>query len=106
MVERGLLPTLSYRERKRKEKNLSVLRIESAQLRDVPRVLDVHPRLGVAESICSSWDDFVDEVWALPWWLQLRYACLLEAKHEVAGLEGPFAYPSVVVIVEALLIDC
>jgi hypothetical protein len=31
---------------------------------------------------------------------------LLEAKHEVAGLEGPFAYPSAVVIAEALLINC
>jgi hypothetical protein len=48
----------------------------------------------------------VDKVWAFPWWLQLRCACLLEAKHEVAGLEGPSAYPSAMVIVEALLIDC
>jgi hypothetical protein len=48
----------------------------------------------------------MDEVCAFPWWLQLRRACLLEAKHEVAGLEGPSAYPSAVVIAEALLIDC
>jgi hypothetical protein len=49
MIERGLLPTLSFRERERKrEKNLSSLRIESAQLRGVPWVLDVHPCLGVA----------------------------------------------------------
>jgi hypothetical protein len=27
-------------------------------------------------------------------------------KHEVAGLEGPSAYPSAVVVGEALLIDC
>jgi hypothetical protein len=33
-------------------------------------------------------------------------ACLLEAKHEVARLEGPSVYPSAVVIAEALLIDC
>jgi hypothetical protein len=44
----------------------------------------------------------VDEIWALPWSLQLRRACLLKAKHEVAGLEGPSAYPSAVVIAEAL----
>jgi hypothetical protein len=31
---------------------------------------------------------------------------LLEAKHEVARLEGPSAYPSAVVIAEAFLIDC
>jgi hypothetical protein len=31
---------------------------------------------------------------------------LLEAKHEVARLEGPSAYPSAVVIAEALLINC
>jgi hypothetical protein len=30
---------------------------------------------------------------------------LLEAKYEVAGLEGPSVYPSAVVIAEALLID-
>jgi hypothetical protein len=47
IVERGLLPTLSYMGRKR-EKNLPILRIESAQLRGVPRVLDVRPCLGVA----------------------------------------------------------
>jgi hypothetical protein len=48
----------------------------------------------------------MDEVWTFPWWLQLRRACLLEAKHEDAGLEGPSAYPSAVVIAEALLINC
>jgi hypothetical protein len=31
---------------------------------------------------------------------------LLEAKDEVAWLEGPSAYPSAVVIAEALLIHC
>jgi hypothetical protein len=31
---------------------------------------------------------------------------LLEAKYEVACLEGPSAYPSAVVIVEALLVNC
>jgi hypothetical protein len=52
IVERGLLPTLSYmgrkRERERERENLSVLRIESAQQRSVPGVLDVRPYLGVA----------------------------------------------------------
>jgi hypothetical protein len=46
MVERGLLPMLSYREKEGKE-NLSVLRIESAQLHGVPWVFDVHPCFGV-----------------------------------------------------------
>jgi hypothetical protein len=32
--------------------------------------------------------------------------CLFEMKHEVAGLEGPSAYLSAVVVAEALLIDC
>jgi hypothetical protein len=31
---------------------------------------------------------------------------LLETKHEVAGLEGLSAYPSAVVVAEALLINC
>jgi hypothetical protein len=31
---------------------------------------------------------------------------LLETKHEVVGLEGSSAYPSAVVIAEALLIGC
>jgi hypothetical protein len=35
-----------------------------------------------------------------------RGACLLEVKHEVVGLKGPSAYPSAMVIAEALLIDC
>jgi hypothetical protein len=48
----------------------------------------------------------MDEVWAFQWWLQLRRACLLEAKHEVARLEGPSAYLSAVVIAEGLLINC
>jgi hypothetical protein len=47
IVERGLLPTLSYTGRKRERKNLPILRIESAQLRGVPRVLDVRPVLGL-----------------------------------------------------------
>jgi hypothetical protein len=47
MIERGLLPTLSYREKGKRE-NLSALRIELAQLRSVPWVLDIHPCFGVA----------------------------------------------------------
>jgi hypothetical protein len=47
VVERGLLPMLNYRERERKG-NLSVLKIESAQLRGVPWVFDVHPYFRVA----------------------------------------------------------
>jgi hypothetical protein len=31
---------------------------------------------------------------------------LFETKHKVAGLEGPSAYPSAVVIAEVLLINC
>jgi hypothetical protein len=31
---------------------------------------------------------------------------LLEVKYEVAWLEGPSVYPSAVVIVEALLVNC
>jgi hypothetical protein len=31
---------------------------------------------------------------------------LFEPKHKVAGLEGPSAYPSAVVIAEVLLINC
>jgi hypothetical protein len=48
IVERGLLPMLSYMGRKRERENISALRIEPAQLRSVPRVLDVRPCLGVA----------------------------------------------------------
>jgi hypothetical protein len=47
MFERGLLPTLSDPE-KGKGKNLSALRIESAQLRGVPCVFDIRPCFGVA----------------------------------------------------------
>jgi hypothetical protein len=46
IVEHGLLPTLSYRERG--GEFLSLLRIEAAQLRGVPWVLLVHPCFGVA----------------------------------------------------------
>jgi hypothetical protein len=106
MVERGLLPTLNYRE-KGGGGSVLILRIESTQLLCVPWVFDVHPCLGVMKPIRrASWDCFVDKVWAFPWWLQLRRACLLEAKHKVARLEGPSAYPSAVVIAEALLINC
>jgi hypothetical protein len=31
---------------------------------------------------------------------------LLEAKHKVVGLKRPSAYPSAVVVVEALLVNC
>jgi hypothetical protein len=48
MVERGLLPTLSYRGREREGESLSALRIESVQLHGVSRVLDIHPCLRVA----------------------------------------------------------
>jgi hypothetical protein len=47
MVERGLLPTLNYKEKEGKG-NLSALRIESTQLCGVPWVFDVHPCFGVA----------------------------------------------------------
>jgi hypothetical protein len=46
-VERGLLPTPSYRERGREE-SMSLLRVEAVQLRSVPRVLLVHPCFGIA----------------------------------------------------------
>jgi hypothetical protein len=46
--ERALLPTLTYREKEKGGKDLSALRIEPAQLRGVPCVLDVRPCLGVA----------------------------------------------------------
>jgi hypothetical protein len=66
MVERGLQPTLSYIEKKG-EGNLSILRIESTQLRGVQLVFDIHPYFGVAQSIRASWDCFVDEVWTFAW---------------------------------------
>jgi hypothetical protein len=46
-VERGLLPTPSYREREGKE-SLSLLRIEAAQLHGVPRVILIQPCFVVA----------------------------------------------------------
>jgi hypothetical protein len=48
MVERGLLPTLSYREEEGVEGSMLILRIESTQLLGVPWVFDVYPCLGVA----------------------------------------------------------
>jgi hypothetical protein len=47
----------------------------------------------------------MDKIRALPWWLQLRRACLLESEHKVARLERASAYPSAVVVAEALLVD-
>jgi hypothetical protein len=66
LVERGLLPTLNYRE-KGGGRSVLILRIESTQLLCVPWVFDVHPCLGVTKPIHASWDFFVDEVWAFPW---------------------------------------
>jgi hypothetical protein len=103
MVERGLLSMLSYIEMGRE--GVLALRIEPTQLLCVPWIVDVLPCLGVAQPIGASRDCFVDEVWALPWRLQLRRACLLESEDEVAWLEGPSAYQSAVVIAEALLIN-
>jgi hypothetical protein len=48
MVERGLLPTLSYREKEWVKGSMSILRIELTQLLSVPWVFDVYPCLGVA----------------------------------------------------------
>jgi hypothetical protein len=48
MVERGLLPMLSYREKEGMEGSMLILRIESMQLLGVPWVFNVHPCLGVA----------------------------------------------------------
>jgi hypothetical protein len=31
---------------------------------------------------------------------------LFEPKHKIAGIEGPSAYPSAVVVAEVLLINC
>jgi hypothetical protein len=66
MVERGLLPTLDYRE-KEGGGSMLILWIESTQLLCVPWVFDAHPYLGVPKPIRASWDCFVDEVWAFPW---------------------------------------
>jgi hypothetical protein len=82
------------------------LRVEPTQLLCVLWVVDVFPCLGVVQSIRTSWNCFVDEIWPFPWWLQLRRAYLVEVKDEVAWLEGPPAYPSAVVIAEALLVNC
>jgi hypothetical protein len=105
IVECGLLPTHNYIEMGGRGSVL-LLRVEPTQLLRVPWVVDVLPYLGVAQSIRASWDCFVDEIWSFPWWLQLRGACLLEAKDEVAWRKGPSAYPSTVVIEEALLVNC
>jgi hypothetical protein len=47
MVERGLLPTLSYKEKEGVEGSMSTLRIESTQLLGIPWIFDVYPSLGV-----------------------------------------------------------
>jgi hypothetical protein len=99
------MPTPSYRERKGRE-SLILLRVEAVQLHGVPWVLLIYPCFGVAYSIRSTRDDFVDEVWAFPWRFQLRHACLLETKYKVARLERPSAYPFVVVVAEAFMVDC
>jgi hypothetical protein len=65
MVERGLLLTLDYRERK--GGSMLILRIELMQLLCVPWVFNVHPCLEFTKPIRASWDCFVDEVWAFPW---------------------------------------
>jgi hypothetical protein len=70
IVERGLLPTHDYIEMGGRGSVL-LLRVEPTQLLCVLWVVDVLPYLGVAQSICASWDCFVDEVWPFPWWLQL-----------------------------------
>jgi hypothetical protein len=75
-------------------------------LHGVPWVLLICPCFGVAYSIRSTRDEFMDEVGAFPWRFQLRRACLLETKYKVARLERPFAYPSILVVAEALLVDC
>jgi hypothetical protein len=66
MVERGLLPTLDYRE-KRGGGSMLILRVESMQLLCVPWVFDVHPYFRGSKPIRASWDCFVDEVGAFPW---------------------------------------
>jgi hypothetical protein len=65
MVERGLLPTRNYIEMGGGGSVL-ILRVEPTQLLCVPRVIDVLPCLGVAQSIRASWDCFMDEIWAFP----------------------------------------
>jgi hypothetical protein len=67
MVERGLLPTLCYKEKEGVQGSMSTLRIESMQLLGVPWVFDVYPCLGVAQPVRASWYCFMDEVWAFPW---------------------------------------
>jgi hypothetical protein len=77
-----------------------------AQLGCVPRVLLIRPLLDVAKAICSARYDLLYEVRFFPWWFKLLCARLFETKYEVSSFEAPSAYPTAVVVAEALLVDC
>jgi hypothetical protein len=103
-VGHGLLPTLDYIVEGMGEKALCAKDRSGAVVRRSTGSLRLSQFWGCVVDM-PLWDDLVDKIWAFPWQLQLRCACLLEAKHEVARLKGASADPSAVVVAEALLID-
>ena len=84
---------------------LSNLSIETAQLRNVPRIVREFSSLRVLQSVCSSSNDFGYDKGSFPWGSQFMYPLLLQSKHQVANLEGSGTQSTAVIVTEVLLIN-
>ena len=77
---------------------LSHLSIETAQLRNVPRIVREFACLRVLQSVCATTKDFSDDEGALPWGGELVHLLLLQSKYQVTHLEGPGTQSTAVIV--------
>ena len=84
---------------------LSNLSIETAQLRNVPRIVREFACLRMLQSVCSTTYDLGDDDGSFPWRSKFMHLLLLQSKHQVANLEGSGTQSTAVIVAEVLLID-
>ena len=77
---------------------LSNLSIETAQLRNVPRIVGEFAGLRVLQSVCSTTNDLGDDEGSFPWRSKFMHLLLLQSKYQVTHLEGPGTQSTAVIV--------
>ena len=84
---------------------VSTLCVETAQMRNVPRIMRKFACLRVLHSICASTKDLRDDERTFPWGSELVHLLLLQSKNQVAHNKGPGSQSTAMVVAEILLVN-
>ena len=84
---------------------MNMLSIETAQVRNVPRIMREFACLRVLQSICASSKDLRDDEGTFPWGSELVHLLLLQSKNQVAHNKGPGSQSTAMVVAEILLVN-